>query len=868
MDANSTIAFFASLLNTLLLNANNINVGSLIVNNLQVTSVSPDCPLFSDASSNVISQGPMTDGQLIIGNTGNLPTLGSLLGTANQITVTGSAGSITLSLPSAVTTGSLTLSNTTNQLTLGTTNTTTISSVAPSASRTVTLPDVGANSRFWLIDTASQKSLDGPYVFEDATNKNFSAGSSSFLVGGTPTNCICIGNGADVSSTTSNNRIVLGQGAVSTTNNSVCLGNTSNKSVYSLGSSDLGSSAHRFVDEYLSGNINTTSSLAVNYPLQTASISTLGGVYVGDSLDTENALTVHKTTNQLVLGQSSGGQAVTINAVAPASSRTYRFVDAGGNADVVLTEGAQTLNGAIKLTTALEITPTTNQIAFGASPNVTQANFPASVGAVTLTFPNTTCTIAKTVSDTFTTPTINGSTLSVDDTGSAFNLNLTSNSNPVLTADKTLTFDVNNGNRTLDLTGNLTIANNFVTSGNNSLTLTTTGPTNVTLPTSGTLAMTVSDTFTTPTINGATLSLDDTNSAFNLNLVSLSNPALTTNRNLTFDVNNANRLIDITGNLVLASDLTTSGANTLTLTTTNITNVTLPVSGTLATLAGAEALTNKTITGCTLSVDDTGSAFNLNITSNSNPVLTADKTLTFDVNNGNRTLDLTGNLTIANDLITSGNNSVTLTSTGSTNVTLPTTGTLATLAGSEVLTNKTLTTPIIASTNSSQALTVASVTDSSSSTTGGLIASGGIGCAKNLYVGTSLFLPTTGGTPAGMSAYEEYSASVSFTGPFTQSATITINQVGKVVTITWPDIQASSGSTVALQNTSAVPARFQPSADKWFTGRGINNGTPVTLLIRVTSGGTLNFSANVAGNGWTSGASSSGPYGGACTYNL
>lgn len=43
----------------------------------------------------------------------------------------------------------------------------------------------------------------------------------------------------------------------------------------------------------------------------------------------------------------------------------------------------------------------------------------------------------------------------------------------------------------------------------------------------------------------------------------------------------------------------------------------------------------------------------------------------------------------------SGAYSVTLTATASTSVTLPTTGTLATLAGSETLTNKTLTSPVI-----------------------------------------------------------------------------------------------------------------------------------------------------------------------------
>ncbi len=59
------------------------------------------------------------------------------------------------------------------------------------------------------------------------------------------------------------------------------------------------------------------------------------------------------------------------------------------------------------------------------------------------------------------------------------------------------------------------------------------------------------------------------------------------------------------------------------------------------------------------------------------------------VNNGEKTLTLGGNLT------TSGAFSTTLTSTATTSLTLPTTGTLATLSGTETLTNKTLTSPTI-----------------------------------------------------------------------------------------------------------------------------------------------------------------------------
>ena len=49
--------------------------------------------------------------------------------------------------------------------------------------------------------------------------------------------------------------------------------------------------------------------------------------------------------------------------------------------------------------------------------------------------------------------------------------------------------------------------------------------------------------------------------------------------------------------ITLGGNLTTSGAFATTLTSTNTTSVTLPTTGTLATLAGAETLTNKTING-------------------------------------------------------------------------------------------------------------------------------------------------------------------------------------------------------------------------------------------------------------------------------
>lgn len=68
-------------------------------------------------------------------------------------------------------------------------------------------------------------------------------------------------------------------------------------------------------------------------------------------------------------------------------------------------------------------------------------------------------------------------------------------------------------------------------------------------------------------------------------------------------VNNSGKTITLGGNL------TTSGANNVTLTTSGSTNVTLPTTGTLSTLAGSEALTNKSVNGVTLTSGGSSTAY-------------------------------------------------------------------------------------------------------------------------------------------------------------------------------------------------------------------------------------------------------------------
>jgi len=102
-------------------------------------------------------------------------------------------------------------------------------------------------------------------------------------------------------------------------------------------------------------------------------------------------------------------------------------------------------------------------------------------------------------------------------------------------------------------------------------------------------------------IGVSSLSIRDTSAAFDVTIGATSSTTLTNNRALTIDMVNAARTIKLAGNIDIAGNVTHAGGFNRTFTATATTTLTLPITGTLATLAGTETFTNKTISSGTLS---------------------------------------------------------------------------------------------------------------------------------------------------------------------------------------------------------------------------------------------------------------------------
>lgn len=232
-----------------------------------------------------------------------------------------------------------------------------------------------------------------------------------------------------------------------------------------------------------------------------------------------------------------------------------------------------------------------------------------------------------------------------------------------------------------------------------------------------------------------------------------------------------------------------------------------------------------TVPNTGLHILDTNASHDLIIAAGSN--LTADHTLTLTTGDADRTVTLAGNLTTAADLITSGANSLTLTTTASTNVTFPTTGTLATLAGTEELDNKTLDSSVGKGT-----WTASGTWTLPAYTLGGTVSGGG-NEINNVKIGTTTPLAGAFTTLSASSTVTVTAGNVTIgSGGTSPSRTLILNGGSNANNGAYMAFQKAGASQWAIGHHSAIAGGGSTSDDFLWYGPG-------GLVMRLGASGSL-----------------------------
>lgn len=140
--------------------------------------------------------------------------------------------------------------------------------------------------------------------------------------------------------------------------------------------------------------LGTTRTVTINAPTpastsRVVTLPDLSGDYSVIGTIGAQTITGGKTfANQtLILQEDGGANVVTIAVASLAADRLYTIPESGGAADFVMNQGTQTIAGSKTFSSAVAITPTTNQIVLGVTNTVT-ITAPAPAASRVLTIPD------------------------------------------------------------------------------------------------------------------------------------------------------------------------------------------------------------------------------------------------------------------------------------------------------------------------------------------------------------------------------------------------------------------------------------------------------------------------------------------------
>ena len=378
---------------------------------LNLSGLTASRPVKTDASKNLVSAkidltstnditNTPTNGQLLIGNSTNF-VLSNLTGTTNQVNITNSAGGITLSTPQNINTNA---SVQFNNITFGSND-----NLLIGGAKFETLYTNNNLYAFGIGNTGLTTNTFGLYgkaVYGGGSNYVITDGCAFFNQTSNEDNATCllhltkdtrIGinkinpsytldvNGVIASNSTTN-QIVLG------TTNTTTLSATapSSSRIYTI--PDTGANSSFVMTDGIQ-TINGDKSFTGNIDIEDIYVYSLlesFDLYITSSADIYNLLVfgyfnIYGTS--FVLNSGATGK-TTITTVTNSSARNYTLQDAGVDANFILSESNQTINGVKTFSSNVKITPTTNQLVLGTT-NTTTISASAPSSSRTYTIPDT-----------------------------------------------------------------------------------------------------------------------------------------------------------------------------------------------------------------------------------------------------------------------------------------------------------------------------------------------------------------------------------------------------------------------------------------------------------------------------------------------